>query len=218
MKINKKSRLISAIVDLKEELVLQIVNELLSRNTDPANLLTEFQKGLRLVGERYEKQQYYLSGLVMGGEIFRETMEIIKPYIKNRKFNEIKAKVLIGTVAGDIHDLGKNLVKMILEYNNFSVIDLGVDVKPAEFLKQVNEIKPDIIGLSGLIVIAYESMRETIKLLRDENCKQPVIIGGSPLNEAVSKYTGADYWVTDAICGVEICNKIIKSKKEGLYE
>jgi methanogenic corrinoid protein MtbC1 len=213
MKTNKKSRLISAIVDLKEESVLQIVNELLSRNIDPANLLTEFQEGLRIVGERYEKQQYYLSGLVMGGEIFRETMELIKPYIKNRKFNEIKAKVLIGTVAGDIHDLGKNLVKMILEYNNFNVIDLGVDVKPAEFLKQVNEIKPDIIGLSGLIVIAYESMRETIRLLRDENCKQPVIIGGSPLNEAVSKYTGADYWVTDAISGVEICNKIIKSKQ-----
>ncbi|MBN2402743.1 MAG: cobalamin-dependent protein [Spirochaetes bacterium] len=213
MKTNKRSRLVSAIANLKEELTLQIVNEKLSLDIDPVNLLAEFQEGLRIVGERYEKQQYYLSGLVMGGEIFRETMELIKPYIKNRKFNDAKTKVLIGTVAGDIHDLGKNLVKMILEYNNFSVFDLGVDVKPAEFLNQVKEIEPDIIGLSGLIVIAYDSMRETIKLLRDENCKQPIIIGGSPLNEAVSKYTGADYWVTDAITGVDICKKIVKSKE-----
>lgn len=214
MKANKKSQLVSAIVNLKEELVLQIVNEQLSRNIDPADLLVEFQEGLRLVGERYEKHQYYLSGLVMGGEIFRETMELVKPYIKDRKFNDMKAKVLIGTVAGDIHDLGKNLVKMILEYNNFRVFDLGVDVKPNEFLKQVKEIKPDIIGLSGLIVIAFDSMRETIKLLRDENCKQPVIIGGSPLNKAVMEYTGADFWVTDAITGVSICNEIIKPKKK----
>jgi methanogenic corrinoid protein MtbC1 len=213
MKTNKTSRLVSAIANLKEKLVLQIVNEQILHNIDPVNLLAEFQEGLRIVGKRYEKQQYYLSGLVMGGEIFRETMELIKPYIKNKKINEIKAKVLIGTVAGDIHDLGKNLVKMILEYNNFSVFDLGVDVKPAEFLKQAKEINPDIIGLSGLIVFAYDSMRETVRLLREENCRQPVIIGGSPLNEAVSKYTGADYWVTDAITGLDICNMIVKSKQ-----
>jgi methanogenic corrinoid protein MtbC1 len=203
------SPLVSAIADLKEELAIKIVREYIALNHDPIALIAECQEGLRQVGERYEKQKYYLSGLVMGGEIFKEVTELVQSSIKNQEVGESKGKVLIGTVAGDIHDLGKNVAKILLQGNNFSIFDLGVDVHPAIFLQQAKEIKPDIIGLSCLITSAFDSMRVTIKVLRDGGCQVPIIIGGSQLHEAVSKYTGADYWVNNASSGVEICNKLV---------
>ena len=108
------------------------------------------------------QHQYYLSGLIMGGEIFFEVMELVGPVMQSQTSGNASGKVLLGTVAGDIHDLGKNIVKMLLTCHKFTVHDIGVDVLPEEFLRKANEIQPDIIGLSGLITSAYDSMRETI--------------------------------------------------------
>jgi methanogenic corrinoid protein MtbC1 len=207
--LNRPSRLVSAIADLNEELALSLVKESLANGVNPGLLIKECQEGLKKVGERYRRQIYYLSGLVMGGEILREITELIKSPVPLPEPGQKPGKVLIGTVAGDIHDLGKNIVKMILTSNDFSVIDLGVDVPPAEFVKQVKETAPDIVGLSGLITHAYDSMRITIDLLRKEGCRQPIIIGGSLLNGEVFKYIGANYWVTDAYSGLQICRKLI---------
>jgi methanogenic corrinoid protein MtbC1 len=206
---NNPSRLISAIAHLKEDAALNIVRGCLASGNDPVALIAECQEGLRRVGERYEKQKYYLSGLVMGGEIFTEVTALIQESLQNQNLGETTGKVLIGTVAGDIHDLGKNIFKMLLKCYNFSVFDLGVDTSPAEFLKQAKEIQPDIIGLSGLITSTYNSMRETVQVLHEGGCFTPIIIGGSLLNESVFKYTGADYWVTDANTGVQICQKLL---------
>ena len=210
----KKKPLVAAISDLKEDLAIDIVKKHLASNKDPIALIAECQEGLRLVGQRYENQEYFLAGLIMGGEIFKEVTELIQNTMKDPKSNKTnRAIVLIGTVAGDIHDLGKDIVKMLLKGHNFSVFDLGVDVPPSLFLDQAKAIQPDIIGLSGLIMNSYESMGETIQALRDGGIITPIIIGGSLLSETVFKHTGADYWTTDANTGVEICKQLVSSPK-----
>lgn len=206
---DKHTQLISAIADLKEELALSLIRERLADKDDPDTLVADCQEGMRQVGERYARRQYYLSGLIVGGEIFCEVMELIRPTVENYISGEVSGKVLLGTVVGDIHDLGKNIVKMLLACSKFMVYDLGVDVPPAEFLKKAKEIQPDIVGLSGLITYAFSSMRETVSLLRQEGCPAPIIIGGSQLDEEVFRYTGADYWVTDAKTGVALCKRLL---------
>jgi methanogenic corrinoid protein MtbC1 len=209
---DKHTQVISAIANLKEELALSLIRERLADKDDPDTLIADCQEGMRQVGERYARQQYYITGLIMGGEIFCEVMELIRPAIENYIVEEVSGKVLLGTVAGDIHDLGKNIVNMLLTCHKFSVYDLGVDVPPAEFLKKAKEFQPDIVGLSGLITYAFSSMRETISLLRQEGCLVPIIIGGGQLDEDVFRYTGADYWVTDAKTGVALCRQLLSER------
>lgn len=209
---DKHTQLISAIADLKEELALSLIRERLADKDNPDTLIADCQEGMRQIGERYAQRQYYLTGLIMGGEIVCEVMELIRPTMENYISGEESGKVLLGTVAGDIHDLGKNIVKMLLACYKFTVYDLGVDVPPAEFLKKAKEIQPDIVGLSGLITYAHSSMRETVSLLRQKGCPAPIIIGGSQLDEEVFRYTGADYWVTDAKTGVALCRRLLSER------
>jgi methanogenic corrinoid protein MtbC1 len=146
----------------------------------------------------------------MGGEIFYEVMELIRPAMESRISDASSGKILLGTVESDIHDLGKNSVKLLLSCYKLTVYDLGVDVPPEEFLRQAKKLQPDILGLSGLITKAYDSMRETIRLFRQEGYQIPIIIGGSQLSEEVSQYTGADYWVDKADEGVKLCLRLLK--------
>jgi methanogenic corrinoid protein MtbC1 len=205
-----QSQLISAIADLNEELALNLIRERLAENDDPLTLIANCEKGLQQVGERYAQHKYYLSGLIMGGEIFYEVMELIQPAMENRISGTGSGKILLGTVEGDIHDLGKNMFKLLLTCYKLTVYDLGVDVGPEEFLRQAKKLQPDILGLSGLVTRAYDSMRETIRLFRQERYQIPMVIGGSQLSEEVFRYTGADYWVTEADAGVELCLRLLK--------
>jgi methanogenic corrinoid protein MtbC1 len=207
---SKRDQLITAIANLNEELSLNLIKEYLNCGEDPILLVQDCQTGMQMVGERYEKKQYFLSGLIMGGEIFTQAMQLIRPDIVNKVTGNESGIVLIGTVAGDIHDLGKNIVTMLLRCHQFTVYDIGVDVPVEDFLKKVKEIKPEIVGLSGLLVTAFDSMRSTIKLLRDEGIQTPVVIGGGTIDEGVFRYTGADYWVTSAEDGVNLFKQILK--------
>jgi methanogenic corrinoid protein MtbC1 len=164
------------------------------------------------VGERYEQQQYFLSGLVMGGEIFRGAVELVRPVVERSVTGEAPGHILLGTVEGDIHDLGKNIVSMLLSCHNFTVDDLGVDVPPAEFAARARDGAPDAIGISGLLTSSYDSMRETVARLRAEGCKAPVIIGGGQLSQEVSEYVAADYWTTDAVEGVALCRRLVEER------
>ncbi len=205
-----QSQLVSAIANLNEGLALNLIRERLAENDDPLTLIADCQKGLQLVGERYAQHKYYLSGLIMGGEIFYEVMELIQPAMENRISGTGSGKILLGTVESDIHDLGKNMFKLLLSCYKLTVYDLGVDVPPEEFLRQAKKLQPDIIGLSGLITKAYDSMRETVRLFRQEGHQIPIIIGGSQLSEEVFHYTGADYWVNEADVGVKLCLRLLK--------
>jgi len=162
------------------------------------------------VGERYAQHKYYLSGLIMGGEIFYEVVELIQPAMENRISGTSSGKILLGTVEGDIHDLGKNIFKLLLSCYKLTVYDLGVDVPPEEFLRQAKKLQPDILGLSGLITKSYDSMRETIGLFHQEGYQIPIVIGGSQLSKEVFQYTGADYWVNEADVGVKLCLRLLK--------
>jgi methanogenic corrinoid protein MtbC1 len=205
-----QSQLISAIADLDEESALRLIRQHLAENDDPLTLIANCQKGLQRVGERYAKHKYYLSGLIMGGEIFYEVMELIRPAMESRISGTSSGRILLGTVESDIHDLGKNMVKLLLSCYKLTVYDLGVDVPPEEFLRQAKKLQPDIVGLSGLVTNAYDSMRETIELFRREGYQIPIIIGGSQLSKEVFQYTGADYWVNRADAGVKLILRLLK--------
>jgi methanogenic corrinoid protein MtbC1 len=208
-----RAELIRNVADLKEEEALALVRARIAREDDPLTIVEDCQEGLRQVGERYERQEYYLSGLIMAGEIFREAMEILTPVIEVRVSASDSGVILLGTVEGDIHDIGKNNLSLLLTVYGFTVHDLGVDVPPAEFLNHALQVRPDIIGLSGLLTSSYDTMRETVRLIRShadpEITAIPIVIGGNQLNEQVCEYVGADAWVTDAMTGVRLCQRLV---------
>lgn len=210
---DKRAVLVAHVADLNEFEALNLVEARIQTGEDPLAIVEDCQEGLRQVGERYEQRVYYLSGLIMAGEIFREAMELLRPVIELRFSGNETGTILLGTVRGDIHDIGKNSLSMLLTSYGFTVHDLGVDVAPAEFLLEAIQVKPDIIGLSGLLTISFEAMRETINIIRLSGEKGistlPIIIGGNQLTQQVCKYVGADYWVTDAMTGVRLCQQLL---------
>lgn len=212
--ISQHPELISAIAELKEETALALVRQRIAAGDDPLLIMEDCQEGMRQVGKRYEQHQYYLAGLIMGGEIFRLVMELLQPVVESQVSGQASGRILLGTVKGDIHDMGKNIVNMLLSCHEFTVYDLGVDVPPAEFAKRAREIQSDIVGLSGLLTSAYDSMRETVALLRAEGTQAPIIIGGGQINEEVCLYVGADYWTTDAVAGVELCQRLVTEQAQ----
>ncbi|MBI9046954.1 MAG: cobalamin-dependent protein [Anaerolineaceae bacterium] len=215
---NSNASLVASVADLKEDLVLELVKRRIASQDDPLTITEACQEGLRQVGERYENQEYFLSGLIMAGEIFRQVMELLQPIIEDQISGSEQGQILIGTVRGDIHDIGKNNLSMLLKSYGFTVHDLGVDVAPVEFFRQAMTLKPQFIGLSGLLTSAYDSMKETIRLIRtagDESVAAiPIVIGGNQLNEEVCRYVGADYWVNDAMMGVRLFQKIMAQHEE----
>ncbi len=208
-----RAMLIAAVSDLEEQEVLEMVHKRLNDGDNPLSIVEDCQEGLRQVGVRYEQREYFLAGLIMAGEIFREVMELVQPAIEEQLTGNETGAILLGTVQGDIHDIGKTNLNMLLTCYGFTVHDLGVDVSPAEFLLQAIQLKPDIIGLSGLLTSSYDAMRDTIQLLRNAGDRQlgstPIIIGGNQLNEQVCEYVKADYWVNDAMTGVRLCQQLI---------
>lgn len=211
-----RDSLIRHLTDLEEAPALSLCQRLLDEGIDPLVLIKDCEQAMFAVGQRYAANQYYLSGLIMAGEIFREIMVLTQPLMKQQLTEGASGTVLLGTVAGDIHDIGKNAVAVALRCYGFAVRDLGVDVPPERFLRAVQESPPDVIGLSGLISVAFESMRETIQLIRGDGPTRdaiPVIVGGTTLNERVCTLVGADYWTTDAMDGVRLCQSIMERKR-----
>lgn len=210
---DKRAELVLHVADLNETEALALVEARLQTIEDPLAVVEDCQEGLRQVGERYEQQVYYLSGLIMAGEIFREAMELLRPHIELRFSGNETGTILLGTVGGDIHDIGKNSLSMLLTSYGFTVHDLGVDVAPVEFLLEAIQVNPDIIGLSGLLTSSFETMRETINIIRLSGEKGistlPIIIGGNQLTQQVCQYVGADHWVTDAMTGVRLCQQLL---------
>jgi methanogenic corrinoid protein MtbC1 len=209
---SQQAELVKLLADLEEEAVLALVRQRVEAGDDPLMIIEECNAGMRQVGERYEQKQYFLSGLIMAGEIFREVVEIVQPAIENRTYRQASGRVLLGTVQGDIHDIGKDMVGMLLTCHGFTVIDLGVDVPPDEFVKQVSQHKPDIVGLSGVLTASFEVMRETVSLLhraQQDDGAFTIIIGGGLIDDQICRYVGADHWVADAMSGVHLCQQLM---------
>ena len=206
------ARLIAAIADLQEDASLALVRQRLDAGDDPLLIIEDCKEGMRQVGLRYEHHEYFLAGLIMAGEIFYQVMELVQPVVERQVSGEASGRILLGTVAGDIHDLGKNIVNMLLGCHRIVVHDLGVDVPPITFAEKAVQLQPHLVGLSGLLTSAYDAMRETVILLRSVGYRGPIIIGGGQLTAEVCEYVGADYWITDAVTGVELCQRLISAQ------
>ena len=214
-----KDTMAECMADLQLENVLSQVREALLADDDPLEIVKVCEDGLHHVGELYERGEYFLAGLIMAGEIFRQAMELIVPHL-TAPACQGGGCVLLGTVQGDIHDMGKNLVAALLRCHGFRVLDLGVDVTPAEFARQVLTLRPDVVGLSGLLTTSHAPMREVVQLLRTSVSpdRQPkaIIIGGSTVNEAACRFVGADFWASDAMHGVRLCQQVVSRSEAEL--
>ncbi len=209
-----------ALIELDEDRTLELTRDLLARNgPTPLSILATCQQALTVVGERYERQEYYISGLIMAGELFKEVLELVEFPAPQTPGDESAGTVVLGTVAKDIHDIGKNLFGTSLIGFGFKVIDLGVDVTPERFLEEVQRSHPDVVCLSGLIMVAFESMKRTVELIRageaELGYRPPIVLGGSVIDGRVCEYCGADSWSTDAMEGVRICQSLAPAGRRG---
>jgi len=205
-----------ALVELDEKQTVRAARELLaSGEALPQSILGTCQSALKVVGERYERREYYLAALIMAGEIFTRVLNLVEPNIEPVPGERSSGKVVLGTVAGDIHDIGKNMFGSSLRAYGFTVVDLGVDVSPQRFLEEIGRHRPDVVGLSGLIVRAFESMKATVALIRDNESELgyriPIVVGGAIIDSRICQYCGADSWSSDAMEGVRICQRIVAS-------
>lgn len=200
------SQLIHSVADLQDQEVLQLVHQRVEQGDDPMDIVEDCRQGMIQVGKRYEEHEYYLSGLILAGEILREVMEIIQPLTDKKFLGNPCGAAVIGTVEGDIHDAGKDLFAVLLTVHGFTVHDLGVNVPPDDFVAKAREVQPTVIGLSCLLINAYTSMKKTVELVRadPEIAKIPVVIGGQVSSE-VCEFVKADHWSVDAMDGVNWC-------------
>lgn len=201
-----------ALADLEEDKVLKLVKEKLDANENPFKILEACRKGIADIGNQSIEGTAFLTDLIMAGEIFKEAMELLMPKLVISE-SEIKGKIVIGTVEGDIHNIGKDIAITFLKATGFDVTDLGVDVLPQKFVDAIKEHKPQVVGLSGLLTLSIEPMKKTIESISNANLREDIkiIVGGERMDQGVCEHVGADAWVNDAVKGV----KIIKNWIEG---
>ncbi len=206
--------LVELLADLKEEEVLRICKERLDTGEDPLKILDESRKGLEIVGKRFADGEYFIPELVYSGEILRQINDIIKPKLQKEAKIERRAKVVLGTVAGDIHDIGLNIVDFMLDVNGFEVYNIGIDAPAQNFVDKIKETGAPIVGLSGFLTLAFDSMKETVEAIKDAGLRGNVkiMIGGGQIDEEVKKYTGADAYGRDAMAAVSLAEGWIGGK------
>jgi methanogenic corrinoid protein MtbC1 len=207
--------LVKALSELKEKEALEIVQSRLNSGEDPFRILNEAKEAVEIVGKRFENGTYFIPDLVYSGEILRSVSEMVKPRMRKEAEGKRLGKVVIGTVKGDMHDIGKNIVTFMLDVNGFEVHDLGIDVPAEKFIEKINETNAPVVGLSGFLTVAFDAMKDTIDAidkagLRD---KVKIIIGGGNINEDIKNYAGADAYGVDAMAAVSFANKVMASKR-----
>ncbi|MCK4286805.1 MAG: cobalamin-dependent protein [Candidatus Lokiarchaeota archaeon] len=209
------SNLTNNLIELERDKVLAEVKERLSQGEDPMKIFSECKNGMELVGERYKNKEYFLAELMLSGELFRESMELIEPYLGDKKTDgDVKGKIILATLQGDIHDLGKNILATLLKLEDIKVYDLGVDVSPDIVVEKVKEIQPDFLGFSSLLTITFDPMKKVIDKLKEAGLrdKLKIMVGGGITTTLVKDYIGADFQTIDAMEGVQYCLEIIKAR------
>jgi 5-methyltetrahydrofolate--homocysteine methyltransferase len=209
---DEEKQLVEWLSDMNEDDALALANRmLLEDKKDPMRVLDLCRAAMDIVGKRFEEGEYFLPELVLAGEMLDLVGAVAKPLIKQGEGGEVKklGKVLIGTVHGDLHDIGKNIVCFMLDINGFEVKDIGIDVPVKTFIEEINAFQPDVVGLSGFLTLAFESMKETIAAFDQAGMRDKfkVMIGGGQIDETVRAYTGADAFGVNAVEAVKLCNK-----------
>jgi 5-methyltetrahydrofolate--homocysteine methyltransferase len=203
------SKLVSLMADLMEEETTAVVKELINGGTNPTEILDAARSAMEVVGKRFESGEYFIPDLFMAGEIIKGISEMVKPLLKKGDTSTKRGKVLIGTVAGDIHDIGKDIVTFMLDVSGFNVLDLGIDVPVDTFVEKTREFQPQVVGLSGFLTLAFDSMKKTVEALEQAGLrgKVKIMIGGGQMDDEVRKYVRADAYGKDAVVAVNLCRQ-----------
>ncbi len=211
--MSSKDSLFQSVVEIEEDKAYELVKQLVEDGVDPKEIIEILSKAVEVIGEKFSKKEYFLTELVMAGEIFQNSAKILEPALKKDKIKvESKGVVVVGTVKGDVHDIGKNIFVTLLQSAGFEVHDLGVDIPPQDFVEKVKETNADVVGYSGLLTVALETMKETTGALKAEGLRDKVkiIIGGLPIDELWMKESGADAFTDNAFEGVKIVKEWLK--------
>ncbi|HSC08884.1 MAG TPA: cobalamin-dependent protein [Steroidobacteraceae bacterium] len=206
----QEKQLVEWLADMREEDALPLANRmLLEEKADPLRVLELCRMAMDIVGKRFESSEYFLPELVLAGEMLEKIGAVAKPLIQQKPGAAPRklGKVLIGTVHGDLHDIGKNIVTFMLDINGFEVRDIGIDVPVQIFIDEINSFEPAVVGLSGFLTLAFDSMKETIEAIQAAGLRSKVkiMIGGGQIDDAVRSYTGADAFGTNAVTAVSLC-------------
>ena len=201
--------LVSTLADLKEQEAIEIAQNRLGAGDEPLSILNDARRGMEIVGDRFARGEYFIPDLIYSGEILKEISDMVKP--KLAKAAEVKrlGKVIMGTVAGDIHDIGKDIVVFMLDVNGFEVYDLGIDVPAQKFVDKIKETSAGVVGLSGFLTLAFDSMKGTVEAIEAAGLrgKVKIMIGGGQIDEEIRKYTGVDAYGRDAMAGVSLAKQ-----------
>ena len=206
--MSKLTDITTALADLNEDEALRLVREALQEKIAPGDVLKACQEGMNEVGTRFEAQDYFVSDLIMSGEIFKQVSAVLGPQLKAGGAKST-GKVVFGTVKGDIHDIGKDIVVFMLDSNGFDVYDLGIDVTPQAFVDKIVEVKPQLVALSGFLTLSYDSMKETVNAIQAAGLREQVkiMVGGGTVDQQVCAYAGADAFGSDAMAAVSLAKQ-----------
>jgi methanogenic corrinoid protein MtbC1 len=203
-----------AIVELERDKALSLAESRSRKGESPLQILEECRHGMSIIGERYQKGEYFLAELMLSADIFKEVTAILEPQLAKVRPPKPAGKIVLATLKGDIHDLGKNLFGSLVKIRGFEVYDLGVDVAPARVVEKVKEVKPNFLGFSALITTAFTCMKEATEMLDEAGLRSQfkVMVGGGVTTPTVRDYVGADFQTTDAMEGVAYCLKMTGGK------
>ena len=201
---------ITEIVELNEDSVKELLKKRLESNENPLKIMDDVKGAMKIIGEKFSNKEYFLPELIMSGEILRDIFEFLGPKLKESQITEEKkGRVLLGTVAGDIHDIGKDVVKFMLDANGFEVLDLGIDVPAEKFVESIKEFKPQVVALSGFLTLAFDSMKEIIQKFEEAGLRDSVkiMIGGGTVDNNIVEYVSADAYGESAVEAVALASK-----------
>jgi methanogenic corrinoid protein MtbC1 len=205
---------VNLLADLKEGEVLELVKQRLESGEDPMKVLDDGREAMGIVGQRFADGEYFLPELVFSGELLKQVSELVKPYLTQAVETKRLGKIVLGTVAGDIHDIGLNIVDFMLDVNGFEVYNLGVDVPAEKFVEKTKETKAPIVGLSGFLTPAFDAMKDTVEALEKAGLRKDIkiMIGGGQMDDEVRKYAKADAYGKDAMAAVALAKGWIGAK------
>ena len=205
--------LVKIIANMKEKESIDFAKEMLEKGEDPLKILEFCREAVEMVGKRFEAGEYFLPELILAGEILKKISAMAKPFFQQKA--ELKTerlgKVVIGTVEGDIHNIGKDIVTFILDVNGFEVHDLGVDVAPERFIEAIKEVQPEVVGMSALLTLAFDSLKNTVDAIKEAGLRDQVkiMIGGGAVDDKIRIYSGADAYGPDAEAAVNLAKEWI---------
>lgn len=203
--------LITLLVELKEQDCLRVTGERLEAGEDPHKIIEDAREAMEIVGQRFADNVYFIPDLVYSGKILEQISEIVKPKLTQKSQTKHLGKFVIGSVAGDLHDIGKNLVTFMLDVSGFEVFDLGVDVPAQAFVDKIKEVEAEVLGLSGFLTSVYQAMKDTVEAVKTAGLRDQVkiMIGGGVMDDEVKKFSGADAYRPDAMAAVTLAKEWI---------